>query len=640
MTTSAFQMDFDNQEAICVCGEITLLSPGQTPLHIACSLGHHKCLQHLITTEYTQSPSFNLTNDINQLDQDGESPLHEAVHMNSGDCIRILAQAGADLESTNSSGLSPLFAAFRQSQQKAFQALLDLGADVNCTNLTSKLTPLHVAASRNDLEAATLLLAHGANSLLKSKNGQTALDLATGFGHQEIIQLLSRHPSTPSSSDAMSSIDDRIPETAKDEATTQPISSGEQNPRQNDFPESASTGIHPSEVDSPDSQSVDGVKHHQSDENNLDATQDEDGWVGVDGSDHTSSTQPSETANKEEKTGNFHINTDHRSDRNSDDEGDQEEEDDFDVGSLDSIPSLDTFQTDSDENGNLGDSGSGKLRSHDSPVFVPLEVTENAFAKSPPLYDGSLLRGAQSPSVGRGLQTGDRRRRNSLTDDSTSSPNPHSPRADSDSDFGADQHSRVRSSTITITGTMGSDYRRRNVRHHSADTVNHDIWKVNNNNGGGRSRAQSETDNVYQQDLNDIKTSSNSSNGLQPTFQRVNRRVKSTSDANSRHRDSLDIQQIKSQFGPPEPLEITKWMADEDASHCCGCSAEFGWVLVRRHHCRFCGKVFCSNCSSNYWNYWSNEKQEQQQLRVCTHCVKILEKRKEDVELDVFSVFG
>merc|ERR1712079_459254 len=41
------------------------------------------------------------------------------------------------------------------------------------------------------------------------------------------------------------------------------------------------------------------------------------------------------------------------------------------------------------------------------------------------------------------------------------------------------------------------------------------------------------------------------------------------------------------------------WIPDADAPNCMGCHDQFTFVK-RRHHCRACGKVFCSKCSSHF----------------------------------------
>ena len=46
------------------------------------------------------------------------------------------------------------------------------------------------------------------------------------------------------------------------------------------------------------------------------------------------------------------------------------------------------------------------------------------------------------------------------------------------------------------------------------------------------------------------------------------------------------------EFVPP------RWMPDEEAEHCTRCRSEFDWVN-RRHHCRYCGALFCQDCSPN-----------------------------------------
>ncbi|XP_050429348.1 lateral signaling target protein 2 homolog [Adelges cooleyi] len=52
-----------------------------------------------------------------------------------------------------------------------------------------------------------------------------------------------------------------------------------------------------------------------------------------------------------------------------------------------------------------------------------------------------------------------------------------------------------------------------------------------------------------------------------------------------------DISSVTSETPPP-------WIPDNEAPICMSCKAIFT-VVRRRHHCRNCGKVFCSRCSSN-----------------------------------------
>lgn len=42
---------------------------------------------------------------------------------------------------------------------------------------------------------------------------------------------------------------------------------------------------------------------------------------------------------------------------------------------------------------------------------------------------------------------------------------------------------------------------------------------------------------------------------------------------------------------------IMEWVDDSKATNCYACETEFS-LFTRRHHCRYCGKIFCHNCSS------------------------------------------
>ncbi|GFY40745.1 lateral signaling target protein 2 homolog [Trichonephila inaurata madagascariensis] len=63
--------------------------------------------------------------------------------------------------------------------------------------------------------------------------------------------------------------------------------------------------------------------------------------------------------------------------------------------------------------------------------------------------------------------------------------------------------------------------------------------------------------------------------------------------------------------GPPE------WMPDELSSNCMACKVQFT-ILRRRHHCRNCGKIFCSRCSSN--SIPLPQFGHLKPVRVCNHC--------------------
>uniref|UniRef100_A0A663NDU6 Lateral signaling target protein 2 homolog n=2 Tax=Athene cunicularia TaxID=194338 RepID=A0A663NDU6_ATHCN len=59
------------------------------------------------------------------------------------------------------------------------------------------------------------------------------------------------------------------------------------------------------------------------------------------------------------------------------------------------------------------------------------------------------------------------------------------------------------------------------------------------------------------------------------------------------------------------------WVPDEVCSFCTACKAPFT-VIRRKHHCRSCGKIFCSRCSSH--SAPLPRYGQMKPVRVCTHC--------------------
>ncbi|XP_060918690.1 lateral signaling target protein 2 homolog isoform X1 [Labrus mixtus] len=59
------------------------------------------------------------------------------------------------------------------------------------------------------------------------------------------------------------------------------------------------------------------------------------------------------------------------------------------------------------------------------------------------------------------------------------------------------------------------------------------------------------------------------------------------------------------------------WVPDEACNSCVACKAPFT-VIRRKHHCRSCGKIFCSRCSSH--SAPLPRYGQVKPVRVCTHC--------------------
>lgn len=65
----------------------------------------------------------------------------------------------------------------------------------------------------------------------------------------------------------------------------------------------------------------------------------------------------------------------------------------------------------------------------------------------------------------------------------------------------------------------------------------------------------------------------------------------------------------------PQLFDKKNWQPDHEAQTCSACSSAFTFTN-RRHHCRVCGKVFCSKCSDHEIQFKSQKKP----TRTCASC--------------------
>ncbi|XP_067122105.1 FYVE and coiled-coil domain-containing protein 1-like isoform X2 [Centruroides vittatus] len=74
-----------------------------------------------------------------------------------------------------------------------------------------------------------------------------------------------------------------------------------------------------------------------------------------------------------------------------------------------------------------------------------------------------------------------------------------------------------------------------------------------------------------------------------------------------KHSDKLAHQQ---------KIQVTdRWMEDGETNTCLGCKVTFS-LIVRKHHCRLCGRIFCHNCANN----WLLTASSRREARVCGEC--------------------
>jgi len=72
---------------------------------------------------------------------------------------------------------------------------------------------------------------------------------------------------------------------------------------------------------------------------------------------------------------------------------------------------------------------------------------------------------------------------------------------------------------------------------------------------------------------------------------------------------------------PAGPHGRPEWVPDEQAQMCKLCTSPFS-VVVRRHHCRKCGQVFCHGCSTDKFYLYTLGYDEP--VRVCKTCASTI----------------
>jgi ankyrin repeat protein len=107
----------------------------------------------------------------------------------------LLAADAALLHARDADGSTPLHCAVWKGHVEVVRLLLDAGADVNAQNSNTHYggTPLHTAAHGNRRAVAELLITHGADLHATSCNDRTPLEETTLHNASAVANLLKKH---------------------------------------------------------------------------------------------------------------------------------------------------------------------------------------------------------------------------------------------------------------------------------------------------------------------------------------------------------------------------------------------------------------------------------------------------------------
>ncbi len=102
----------------------------------------------------------------------------------------VFLEAGFDVNRLSSENTSPLAAATRKGHFEIVRILLEAGADLNGISEDRGHSPLMDAAAEGHRDILEFFIGKGADLTCQNKNGQSALVLATGNGHYECAAVL------------------------------------------------------------------------------------------------------------------------------------------------------------------------------------------------------------------------------------------------------------------------------------------------------------------------------------------------------------------------------------------------------------------------------------------------------------------
>ncbi|MBW0501864.1 hypothetical protein O181_041579 [Austropuccinia psidii MF-1] len=129
---------------------------------------------------------------INALDSDGRTPLHNACSSGSYSVVKALLdhqEPKCNIEKADSMGWTALIIASSAGITEIVSELIHASANVNASNEKGQ-TPLHYAASKGRLEIGRLLIRYGADINAKDRANQLSLHRAASSGATPFVKLL------------------------------------------------------------------------------------------------------------------------------------------------------------------------------------------------------------------------------------------------------------------------------------------------------------------------------------------------------------------------------------------------------------------------------------------------------------------
>jgi len=161
-----------------------LTQQGETPLMVAAEQGNVDFVRALLEAGADARKQTGMHPSVGTM-----AAIHYAAWKGRTEVIRLLLGSGVHPDQETGNGLTPLMLAAGGGHVSAVKALLDDGADVSKSDVY-KMTALHYAAKKGQPTAISLLLKAGARIATPAEMGVRPLDFAALRGDADVARLL------------------------------------------------------------------------------------------------------------------------------------------------------------------------------------------------------------------------------------------------------------------------------------------------------------------------------------------------------------------------------------------------------------------------------------------------------------------
>ncbi|KAH8384584.1 hypothetical protein KR093_001801 [Drosophila rubida] len=186
-------VDYYQQEPNGLITKLSVPLSGDPPPHNTRSHGVTNLL-HRATSKNESKVVFELLKcgyrNFDAKNQDGQTALHLAALYCNEDVLKLLLDAGVQVNSADSFGYQPLHYACRQKPGSFIRTLIAAQANVEERNIENGYVPLHEAAKYGNLEAIQVLLSAQAPLLPRTSSGEFPFDLAKEAGQTAVEEFL------------------------------------------------------------------------------------------------------------------------------------------------------------------------------------------------------------------------------------------------------------------------------------------------------------------------------------------------------------------------------------------------------------------------------------------------------------------